>query len=66
MAIPAALPIDEAIDRIDALVVQVRDLLGQVDALESRITVLECVRRIDDHLVIQDGMNMTALGGGDE
>lgn len=66
MAIPAALPIDEAIDRIDALVVQVRDLLGQVDALESRITVLECVRRIDDHLVIQDGMNRTALGGGDE
>lgn len=66
MAIPAALPIDEAIDRIDALVVQVRDLLGQVDALEARITTLECVRRIDDHLVIQDGMNMTALGGGDE
>ena len=66
MAIPAALPINEAIDRIDALVVQVRDLLGQMDALERRITTLECVRRIDDHLVIQDGMNMTALGGGDE
>ena len=65
MAIPAALPIDEAIDRIDALVVQVRDLLWQVDALERRITVLECVRRIDDHLVIRDGMNMTALGGGE-
>lgn len=65
MAIPAALPIDEAIDRIDALVVQVRDLLGQVDALERRITVLEAVRRIDDHLVIRDGMNMTALGGGE-
>lgn len=66
MAIPAALPINEAIDRIDALVVQVRDLLGQVDALERRITVLEAVRRIDDHLVVQDGMNRAALGGGDE
>lgn len=66
MAIPAALPIHEAIDRIDALVVQVRDLLGQVDALERRITVLEAVRRIDDHLVVQDGMNRAALGGGDE
>ena len=64
MAIPASLPINEAIDRIDALVVQVRDLLGQMDALERRITTLECVRRIDDHL-IRDGMNMTALGGGE-
>ena len=47
MAIPASLPINEAIDRIDALVVQVRDLLGQMDALERRITTLECVRRIE-------------------
>lgn len=62
MAIPAALPIHEAIDRIDALVVQVRDLLGQLDALERRITTLECVRRIDDHLVTRDGMSDDDMG----
>ncbi|MBK8246225.1 MAG: hypothetical protein IPK85_02280 [Gemmatimonadetes bacterium] len=62
MAIPAALPINEAIDRIDALVVQVRDLLGQLDALERRITTLECVRRIDDHLVTRDGMSDDDMG----
>ena len=62
MAIPAALPINEALDRIDALVVQVRDLLGQFDALERRITTLECVRRIDDHLAIRDGMSDDGMG----
>ncbi len=57
MANPGPLPVQQALDQIDALVVQVRDLLGQMDALERRITTLECVRRIDDHLVTRDGMS---------
>ena len=64
MAIPSDLPVQQALDQIDALVVQVGDLTRRLSELSDRITTLECVRRIDRHLSARDSMADDGIGGG--
>lgn len=63
MSDPGPLPVQQALDQIDALVVQVRGLMERVDDLDGRLATLECVRRIDDHLGIGDWMSRDGIGG---
>ena len=62
MAIPSDLPVQQALDQIDALVVQVGDLTRRLSELSDRLTTLECVRRIDRHLAVLDSMADDGIG----
>lgn len=65
MANPGDLSVMVALDRIDALVTTIGELRQRIDDLEGRLRTFEAIRRIDDHLVIRDGMNASQLGGGE-
>lgn len=66
MANPGDLPsIMVLADRVDSLVTTIGEAMARLEAAEERITVLQAIRRIDDHLAIRDSMNQSALGGGE-
>lgn len=71
MANPGDLDVMVALDRIDALVKTIGEIMVRLDAAEARLATFEAIRRIDTVLVdsqialIRDGMSQTALGGGE-
>lgn len=71
MANPGDLDVMVALDRIDALVKTIGEIMVRLEAAEERVAVLQAIRRIDTVLVdsqialIRDGMSQTALGGGE-
>lgn len=71
MANPGDLDVMVALDRIDALVKTVGEIMVRLEVAEARLATFEAIRRIDSVLMdsqislIRDGMSQTALGGGE-
>lgn len=72
MANPGDLPVLVLRDRVDSLVTTIGELRQRIDDLEGRLRTFEAIRRIDAVLapdaeiaLIRDGMNVSALGGGE-